>query len=134
MKYRSPSQCLLNKLRRVYMRSLQLFLCFCVIGLSINLNAQSYKVTNRIPVAGDMGWDYLFADSANRQLYVSHGTQVEVVDLDSQKPIAKITGFNRIHGIAVADDLNRGFISDGGDNIVAIFDLKTNSVLQKVKT
>ena len=55
-----------------------------------------------------------------------------MVDLDSEKPVAKITGMKRIHGIAVADDLNRGFISDGGDDVVVIFDLKSNAVLQKV--
>jgi DNA-binding beta-propeller fold protein YncE len=104
-----------------------------VIGLSVAVNAQSYKLTNRISIPGDTGWDYLFADSANRQLYVSHGGDVEIVDLDSQKPIGKITGMNRIHGITVADDLNRGFISDGGDNVVVIFDLKSHAVLQKVK-
>jgi DNA-binding beta-propeller fold protein YncE len=114
------------------MRRLLVFLCFC-IGLSINMYAQSYKVTNRISLPGDMGWDYLFADSANRQLYVSHGNEVEVVDMDSQKPVATISGLNRIHGITVANDLNRGFISDGADNVVVIFDLKSHAVLQKVK-
>lgn len=104
-----------------------------LIGNSLALNAQQYSVTSRIPIGGEGGWDYLYADSANRQLYVSHGTEVQVVDLDSEKPTAKITGMKRIHGIAVADDLNRGFISDGGDDAVVIFDLKTNSVVQKVK-
>src|SRR4051812_32082950 len=104
-----------------------------ILGTSFTLSAQQHKVVNRIPFPGEGGWDYLFADSANRQLYISHSSLVEVVDLDSQKPAAQITGLNRIHGIAVADDLNRGFISDGGDNIVAIFDLKSHSILQKVK-
>ena len=107
---------------------------FLLMGISGTLYAQQYAVTSRIPLEGDGGWDYLYADSANRQLYVSHGTEVQVVDLDSGKPTAKITGMKRIHGIAAADDLNRGFISDGGDDSVLIFDLKTNSVLQKVKT
>ena len=71
-------------------------------------------------------------DSPNGHLYVSHGTEVDVVDLKSEKPIAKITGMKRIHGIAVADELNRGYISDGGDDVVVIFDLKSQSVLQKV--
>jgi DNA-binding beta-propeller fold protein YncE len=106
---------------------------FLLIGISLVLNAQQYSVTNRIPIGGEGGWDYLYADSANRQLYVSHGTEVQVVDLDSGKPTAKIMGMKRIHGIAVADNLNRGFISDGGDDAVVIFHLKTNSVLQKVK-
>ena len=69
----------------------------------------------------------------NGQLYVSHGTEVDVVDLASQKPIGKITGMKRIHGIAVASDLQRGFISDGGDDAVVVFDLKSRAVLQKVQ-
>jgi YVTN family beta-propeller protein len=54
------------------------------------------------------------------------------VDLASEKPTGKITGMKRIHGIAVTDDLNRGFVSDGGDDAVVIFDLKSHVVLQKV--
>ncbi len=114
------------------MRRIFLFIGLVLLGLSPQGNAQHYKVSGRIPLGGEGGWDYLFADSANGQLYVSHGTQVEVVDLASEKPVAKITGMKRIHGIAVANDLNRGYISDGGDDVVLIFDLKSNAVLQKV--
>jgi DNA-binding beta-propeller fold protein YncE len=95
--------------------------------------AQTYQVTGRIPLDGDGGWDYLLADPGSGQLYVSHGTEVDVIDLASQKPTARITGMTRIHGIAVAGDLNRGFISDGGDDAVVIFDMKSYDVLQKVK-
>lgn len=113
------------------MRSLTILL---LVGISIASTAQQYKVTNRIPFPGEQGWDYLFADSATRHLYVSHGNEVEIVDLDSQKPIGKITGLNRVHGIAIADDLHRGFISDGGANEVVVFDTKSNAEIQRVKT
>jgi YVTN family beta-propeller protein len=112
---------------------LVLVLFLCVAGFSITMYAQSYSITNRISFAGEEGWDYLFADSAQRQLYVSHGGNVEVVDLDTQKPIARIGGLNRIHGVVTDDDLNRGFISDGADNTVVIFDLKSHAILQRVK-
>jgi YVTN family beta-propeller protein len=105
---------------------------FVLLASSLALNAQQYAISGRIPLEGDSGWDYLFADSVNGKLYVSHGTEVDVVDLASEKPIGKITGMKRIHGIAVADDLNRGYISDGGDDDVVIFDLKSNKILQKV--
>jgi YVTN family beta-propeller protein len=105
---------------------------FFLFACSIAMNAQQYAISGRIPIEGDSGWDYLFVDSANGQLYVSHGTEVVVVDLASEKPTEKITGMKRIHGIAVANDLNRGFISDGGDDAVVIFDLKSHAVLQKV--
>ena len=103
-----------------------------VLACSLAMNAQQYAVGERIPLEGDGGWDYLFADSANGQLFVSHGTEVQIVDMASEKAVGKITGMKRIHGIAVADDLNRGFISDGGDDVVVIFDLKSHEVLQKV--
>lgn len=95
--------------------------------------AQSYKLTGSIPVGGSGGWDYLAADAHDRKLYVSHGTQVEVIDLDSSKPVGKISGFGGVHGIAFADKMGKGFISDGRGNQVAIFNLKTMAVEQRVK-
>ena len=103
------------------------------LTISGSLCAQQYKVTGQIPIEGAGGWDYAHVDSANRQLYVTHGTEVQVVDLNTEKPTAKITGMKRLHGVATADELNRGFISDGGDNVVVVFDLKTNEILQRVK-
>ncbi|SRR5579871_153724 len=105
-----------------------------ILTVSICGFAQTYKVTGSIPIPGEGGWDYLYADADARLLYVSHSTQVDVIDLESGKPITSITGMKRIHGIAVAPELNRGFISDGGDDAVVIFDLKSRAVLQKVAT
>src|SRR5579862_2599077 len=110
-----------------------LAISFLLVAAGLPLLAQQYKVTGSIPIPGDWGWDYLTADGANRLLYVSHGTQVELLDLDSGKVIGKIDGMMHIHGIALASDLNRGFISDGGENDVVVFDLKSHAVLDKVK-
>ena len=107
--------------------------CLFFLFLTAALHAQQYKVTGTIPIPGDWGWDYLLADGANRLLYVSHGTQVELLDLDSEKVVGKIDGMQRIHGIALAPEFNRGFISDGGSDNVVIFDLKTHAVIDKVK-
>jgi DNA-binding beta-propeller fold protein YncE len=115
------------------MQRLSVVLLFSVIAVSTALPAQQYKVSNRIPSAGEGGWDYLFADSVARKLYVTHGNEVIVVDLDSEKPTGKVTGLNRIHGVAIADDLHRGFISDGAANEVVVFDTQSNSGLQRVK-
>ncbi len=95
--------------------------------------AQSYKKSGSIPIGGTGGWDYLTADSDNHRLYVSHGGEVEVIDMETEKPIGKVSGMDRIHGIAIANDLNTGFISDGGSNQVVLFDLKTLRVKDKVK-
>lgn len=115
------------KLSRMLSAALLLF------ALGVPLHAQQYKVTGTIPIPGDWGWDYLLADGANRVLYVSHGTQVELLDLDSDKVTGNIPGMTHIHGIALAPEFNRGFISDGGENDVVVFDMKTHQVLQKVK-
>lgn len=101
--------------------------------LAATMNAQQYKVGSRIPLSGDEGWDYLLADATSRQLYVSHGTEVQVVNMDTGKQVASIGGMKRIHGIALAHDLDKGFITDGGDNLVVVFNLKTNAVTQKIK-
>lgn len=93
----------------------------------------SYKIVGSIPLGGTGGWDYLSADSANRRLYVSHSGQVEVVDLDSGKPVGRISGMMGIHGIAVANDLDTGFISDGRANEVVEFTLTNLEVKKKIK-
>jgi DNA-binding beta-propeller fold protein YncE len=96
--------------------------------------AASYKLVKTIQVGGSGGWDYLAADSHNRRLYVSHGTEVDVLNLDSGKLVGKIPDTNGVHGIAVADGLSRGFVSDGRANQVTIFDLKTLATVSTVKT
>jgi len=93
-----------------------------------------YKVVNKIKVGGGVRWDYAYLDSANHRLYVSHGTQTEVIDTASDKLVGTIPGTNGVHGIAIAGDLGKGFASDGADNDVTVFDLKTLKVLSKIKT
>jgi DNA-binding beta-propeller fold protein YncE len=95
--------------------------------------AQAYKLGGTIQIGGNGGWDYLTADSASRRLYVSHSSEVVVVDLDSDKVTGHITGLKRIHGIAIAPDLGVGFISDGGANEVAVFGLQDLAIQKRVK-
>src|SRR5579863_6316836 len=94
----------------------------------------TYKVVGKIKIGGAGRWDYVYVDSANHRLYVSHATQTDVVDTATDKVVGTIPGTNGVHGIAVANDLGRGFASDGMDNDVTVFDLKTLAVLAKVKT
>jgi DNA-binding beta-propeller fold protein YncE len=84
-----------------------------------------YHVLSEIPIGGEGGWDYLTADSAARRLYVSHGTHVVVIDLDASKVVGDIADTPGVHGIALAPDLTRGFISNGRGNNVTIFNLTT---------
>src|SRR5580700_3596271 len=96
--------------------------------------APAYKVVNKIKIPGGVRWDYVYLDSANHRLYVSHGTQTEVLDTSTDKLVGTIPDTKGVHGIAVAGDLGKGFASDGGDNDVTVFDLKTLQVISKVKT
>jgi YVTN family beta-propeller protein len=84
-----------------------------------------YSVIKKIPIPGQGSWDYLTVDAAARRLYVSHGTQVEVLDIDSGAIVGTIPKTPGVHGIAIAPELGRGFISNGQASTVTIFDLKT---------
>ncbi len=92
-----------------------------------------YHVVNTWQLGGDGGWDYLTVDSEARRLYISRGTHVMVVDADSGKSVGDITDTPGVHGIALARELGKGFVSNGREGTVSIFDLKTLATSSKVK-
>ena len=96
--------------------------------------ATGYHILSEIKIGGEGGWDYLTVDSAARRLYVSHATHVVVVDIDANKVVGDIPDTPGVHGIAIAPELNRGFISNGRGNNVTIFDLKTLKAIGQVAT
>jgi DNA-binding beta-propeller fold protein YncE len=97
--------------------------------------ATGYHITGEIPIGGDGGWDYLSVDSAARRLYVSHQSHVVVVDIDANKVVGDIPDTPGVHGIAIAADLGKGFVSNGRGNNVTVFDLKTlKAAPQKIAT
>ena len=107
-----------------------------IFGLFVIADAQTssgYHLIQKIEVGGEGGWDYLFADSKAQRLYVSHSTKVVVIDTKTYKVIGEILNTNGVHGIAIAEKFGRGFISNGRDNAVMIFDLKTLKTLDTVK-
>src|SRR5882724_2322669 len=95
----------------------------------LNAGPSGYHVTKKIVLGGAGGWDALTVDSGARRVYISRGTHVMVVDADTGAVVGDIPNTNGVHDIAIAADLNKGFISDGRDNTVTIFDLKTLKVL-----
>jgi YVTN family beta-propeller protein len=108
---------------------------FLLVAFTISAwAADSYQITKKIPIPGQGSWDYLTVDEGARRLYVSHGTQVEVLDLDSGAIVGKIENTQGVHGIAIAPDLGRGFVSDGQSSTVTIFDLKTLKMIADVPT
>lgn len=96
--------------------------------------AEGFVITKKISIPGQGSWDYLTVDEGARRLYVSHGTQVEVIDVDSGSVVGSILKTPGVHGIAVAPKLGRGFVSNGQSSTVTIFDLKTLKPLADVPT
>ena len=84
-----------------------------------------YTLAKTISIPGDEGWDYVGVDSDARRVYVSHGSHVVVLDADSHAIVGGIPDTSGVHGIAVAPELGRGFISNGRTNNATFFDLKT---------
>jgi len=124
--------------KKLNMKKITLLFCFALMVLgSTTVFAQAgkseYKITNKIALGGAGGWDYLSVDEAAGRLYVSHASQVMVVDLKKGALAGTIADTKGVHGIAVAADLGKGFISCGRDSSVAVFDLKTLAVTARVK-
>ncbi|MGH9931953.1 MAG: YncE family protein [Pyrinomonadaceae bacterium] len=95
--------------------------------------ATSYHLLKKYVLGGEGGWDLLAYDGAAHRLYISRGTHVMVVDTDSGAIVGDIPNTPRVHGIAIAPEFGKGFITNGGDATVTIFDLKTLKSLSQVK-
>ena len=92
----------------------------------------NYKVVDRYPIPGAGGFDYVTLDGSARRLYVSHGTQVDVLDADSGKVVGAISDTPGVHGVAIASDFQRGFTSNGRENKVSMFDPATLRLIKKI--
>lgn len=95
--------------------------------------APHYHITHQVSLPGDEGWDYLLYDQEGRRLFVSHGSRVLVVDGDKLTVTGEIADTPGVHGIALAPDLNRGYVSAGRAGTVVVFDLKTLARLKEIK-
>lgn len=113
----------------ISLKSALVFLSFIVVSLQ---GGAGYKVQTRYPVPGNGGFDYITIDSAARRLYISHGTQVDVVDADSGKFVGTIPDTPGVHGIAIATEFKHGFTSNGRENKVSMFDPATLKLIIKI--
>jgi len=95
--------------------------------------ASQYEVKQKFTLGGDGGWDYLTYDPAGKRLFISRGTRVMVVDPAKGSVISEIPNTPGVHGIALAQDLNKGFTSNGRENSVTVFDLKTLKETDRIK-
>ena len=133
-------------------------LCRLAMGLSIAVLAagfvqgalaqekmsSGYHLLKAIPLPSAPGggeyYDYLTVDAAARRVYVSHGTEVVVLNADNYSVEGRIEGLTRCHGVAIIKELGKGYITDGdsrdGATVqeVVVFDLKTLKVTGHIKT
>jgi DNA-binding beta-propeller fold protein YncE len=107
-------------------------LVISVFGLQLLAAGQDLRVIKSYKLGGDGGWDYLTVDPESHHLFISRSTHVMVIDADSGKPVGDIPDTPGVHGIALANDLGRGFTSNGREGTVSIFDLKTLKPISKV--
>jgi len=113
----------------ISIKSTLLVLSFTILSLQ---GSTAYKVATRYPVPGNGGFDYLTLDEAARRLYLSHGTQVDIVDADSGKLIGTIPDTPGVHGIAIAQEFKHGFTSNGREDKVSMFDPATLQLIKKI--
>jgi len=92
-----------------------------------------YHLINTYKLGGEGGWDYLTIDSSSRRLYISRATHVMVIDVDTGKSGGDIPDTPGVHGIALAPELGRGFVSNGREGTVTIFDIQSLKLITKVK-
>ena len=92
-----------------------------------------YKVVATWKLGGDGGWDYLTADSDGHRLFIARATRVMVIDTTSGKQVGEIPDTPGVHGVALDVEIGRGFTSNGREDTVSVFNLKSLAVEKKIK-
>lgn len=116
------------------MKKQLLLLSICAAMLVANVHAATnYKLLKKVPVAGAGGWDYVVVDADARRVYIAHATQVDVLDADSLAVVGTVPNTPGAHGVAIASEFGRGYISAGKSDSVIAFDLKTLKTLGEIK-
>lgn len=110
-----------------------LLVLVAILLLAANHPSPNYKVVATWKLGGEGGWDYLNADADNHRLFIARATRVMVVDTDSGKLLTEIPDTPGVHGIALVPDIGQGFTSNGREDMVSVFDLKSLKTLKKIK-
>jgi DNA-binding beta-propeller fold protein YncE len=100
-------------------------LSLSLAAVAVAAAGPGYHVIKTYKVGGEGGWDYLTVDASTRRFYISRGTHVIVLDADSGKNVGDIPDTPGVHGIALAPELGKGFVSNGREGTVTVFDLST---------
>jgi YVTN family beta-propeller protein len=118
-------------------KSLIFLNCLLILFMGLNLRGQNttseYSIVNKFHVGGNGGWDYLTVDEAGARLFLSHSTIVQVVDLKTGQLAGTIEDTPGVHGIALAQDFNKAFISEGRSASVKVINMKTLAVIVDIK-
>jgi YVTN family beta-propeller protein len=119
------------------MKKVMIAVSFVLVVIRFECSGQSqksnYKITNKFTVEGDGGWDYIVSDDNTDRLFVSHGTVTQVVDSKTGNLIGTIQDTKGVHGIALAQEENKAFVSCGKDSSVTIVNLETLQFITKIK-
>ena len=106
-----------------------------ILNASITVaSAAEYRLVRSIPLQGDGGWDYLTFDNARNRLFITRGTKIQVVDPNDGRPLGEIADTPGVHGVALAQDLGKGYASNGRDASITVFDLETLKSLRRIPT
>ena len=109
-----------------------LAILICIVIVPAKSQSNHFKVSKTFHIASEGGWDYLAVD--DDKLYVSHGTQVNILNKNTGDSIGVIKNTQGVHGIAFINNLNKGYTSNGRTNNVTVFDLKTGKMLKQIPT
>ena len=116
----------------------KLILPFLAILMFVSVtNAQTktdLHIIKTFHLASPGGWDYIEVGPINDWLYVSHGTQVNILNKKNGDSVGVIENTTGVHGIAFDVANKKGFTSNGKINTVTVFDINTNKVLAQIAT
>lgn len=113
----------------------KLYLLAAMAAIAGSVSAQqatTLHITNRFPIKSNGGWDYITVDGENKRMFVSHGTQVNILSTSGDS-INVINGTNGVHGIALVKPLNKGYTSNGRDNTCTVFNLTSYQPMAQIK-
>jgi DNA-binding beta-propeller fold protein YncE len=111
-----------------------LVLSLFTLGLNASPKLAGYHLIKKTVLGGEGFWDYLALDTETRILYITHGTEVVLFQIDSGRKLTPINGLQGVHGVAFAPKLGRGYISNGRADVLTVFDLKSGEKSIEIKT
>jgi YVTN family beta-propeller protein len=114
------------------MKPVLFLLCCAGFFTACSQKIPAVHLLNTFHISSPGGWDYLAVAPGSNKLYISHGTQVNIVDKNSGDSLGIIPNTTGVHGIAFIPGLHKGYTSNGRLNTVTVFDLSTNAVLAQI--